>query len=1163
MPGLPPISIDDFRTWAAAEWEKRTKPVVDDLSHAVWDFDAQKRLDDTFSQVRSWFPAPAPAPPEPQASAFEAPAAEPPPLGPQPVAPPVATPAPEPEVMGPPSPDLGQRARMTAQDALGGVGDAPGAAGDTLGGLNQQATGQLNDWAAQAQRQLDGLGQTVAPAASGAADVARYLPGNVGPALAEDVLAGTPTRLQQGLEASPPGQWLGERNAATAASQRADDEMLARWGRGDFTGQPGVPEGVAPEDWARDVERMGWLRETGENVAGGLQRGQRGVRMPRLSPEELAQRARDGAAEQRVFDAIQRLWRRGPAGEAAADDLRFLAVGKGEAGEAAARDYLSGKGLGDALPAADAGRATPGTALGLGALGGLGAAARGMGDALGSAAGAVGDTARTLSRYLPGNAGPALAEDLLAGTPYRLRDELAANASPGLADQARHRAEERQQYEAFLDAMYAGHPENAPTGERRRQLVDNMLFNADVGQSVAGSSLKTVGPGRAAGPVAAVARQPSLAEAPGAAALTAEERALLSGPRPTDPAGASNWDRLVAWMTSNALSNPRSLTGNALGGVEQTGGRFGKYVTQGRPQDAWRELGAWWGARGDVGEAFWNALWKGERPPGVAATVGATAEASPQAFSGPKGLLLTPANRIAGATDAFFSTLARAGGEAVADARGLSGAERAAFLEEQVRHAVLAGTPSAITKALGDVKAGINSPRLGDKVKAAAAIVYAPFARVPETILRQGIQRTVSPVTDLAGMGYHLATGNRGAAADAARRWAVNSAVAGTALYEVGQGNLTGSGPSDFEERRRWEALGWRPNSVRLGGNWYSYDFLGPLGTQLNALATAAETWADAGKEPDADGWKRLDKTVNRMGALARDEFYLRNFFDLMDAVKNGNMTDSLEKTAAEAGARLLPLSAAQNWLAGGLDPYERETETPLERLQARTALRQQLPERLDPTTGEPQRRAGTPAERLGGFGRTTTEQTPLAVEVARLKEAKQEVSIPAFSPGERYKDVDQTPAQRRVLQQAYGSEVNQATRDLLGSKRYQEADDAEKARLLRGQLSLARSRADVVAGDRVARSAKDKAARAYAAVPHYLGVKGTPDEIRRGNLETAHAKSVRSDYRRRYGGDVGEARFRREQPELSKLTVRDAVDADVLAAKKKRIEQEYGVDLP
>jgi hypothetical protein len=1026
---LPPIRLEDFRRFAVRKWTETTQPIVDELAHQNWALDAQRRISD---------------------------------LG-----------------------DAASGALRTAQ-ALPQTTVAPAAAA-------------AHDWAAQAQAQISGLGDALGglgeEARSGFAQAqAAPLPSLEAPSSWEP---STPLE-QAGALASRlpraavqpfrelPGtvgagvDWLRERTLREQNRQRAAEESYAA----------GLNEALGRE--AISPEHTGWYLDAGAALAGGLRRGQRGA-LPRLSPEQQAQRAADGAAEQRVFDAIARLWRRGPQGEAAADDLRFLAVGKGEAGEQAAREYLATRGLEDVLPRA------------FGMLPPVGAA-RQMASALGEG-----------------------------------------------VDWLRERSREEQERQRGAEAGYAAGLNEA----LGREVItpEEARWWSEAGQAMAGT-----GPVRR---VPSPTRQLGLAEAPEAAGLAKADLDLLRGPRPSDPAGASNWDRLIAWMTSNALSNPRSLAGNALGGLEQTAGRFGRYTVQRRPGDVWTELGAWWGARGDVGEAFWNALWKGERPPQVGDAVGATADLPPQAFAGPKGLVVTPANRIAGATDAFFSTLARAGAEAVADARGLTGAAREAFLKEQVREAVLAGEPSRITRLLGDVKAGINSPRVEDKLKAAAAMVYAPFARVPEVIWRQGLRRAASPAVDPFVAVGQLAMGNRKAATEAARRWAVNSTIAGATLWQVGEGNLTGSGPDDAAERKRWEARGWRPNSVRVGGNWYSYEFLGPLGMQLNALATAAETWAAAGEEPDAAAYKQVDKVVNRMGQLAYDEFYLRNFFDLLGAVKDGRMTESLERTATEAGARLLPVSAAQNWLAGGLDPYERETETGLERLQARTALRQGLPARIDPTTGEPQRRAGTPAERLGGFGRTTAEQTPLAVEVARLKEAGQDVSVPAFSPGEKYKDVEQTPAQRRVLQQAYGSEVAQATRDVLASPAYQQADDAEKARLLRRQLTLARSRADVVAGDRVARSDKDRAARAWDAVPRYLGVKGTPDEVRRGNLETAHAKSVLSDYRKRYGGDVGEARFRREQPELSRLTLRDAVDADVLAAKKKRIEQEYGVDLP
>ena len=186
---------------------------------------------------------------------------------------------------------------------------------------------------------------------------------------------------------------------------------------------------------------------------------------------------------------------------------------------------------------------------------------------------------------------------------------------------------------------------------------------------------------------------------------------------------------------------------------------------------------------------------------------------------------------------------------------------------------------------------------------------------------------------------------------------------------------------------------------------------------------------------------------------------------------------------------------------------------------------------------------------------------------MARLRLAGQDVSVPAFTPGEKYKEVEQTREQRRVLQQVYGSEVAAATRDLLGSPDYQQADDKEKARLLRRQVTVARARADAVAGERVARSPKGKAELAYLAVPHYegMGRNLTPEAIRLENLRTAEAKARLAEARKKYPGnpDKGETEFLRADREAYRRAERYRVDAETLAARKQAIEREYGVDLP
>ena len=52
-------------------------------------------------------------------------------------------------------------------------------------------------------------------------------------------------------------------------------------------------------------------------------------------------------------------------------------------------------------------------------------------------------------------------------------------------------------------------------------------------------------------------------------------------------------------------------------------------------------------------------------------------------------------------------------------------------------------------------------------------------------------------------------------------------------------GNLTGNGPHDYHEKQDMLRMGWKPNSIRLGGKWYSYRGLEPY---QQILALTADT---------------------------------------------------------------------------------------------------------------------------------------------------------------------------------------------------------------------------------------------------------------------------------------------------------------------------------
>ena len=167
-------------------------------------------------------------------------------------------------------------------------------------------------------------------------------------------------------------------------------------------------------------------------------------------------------------------------------------------------------------------------------------------------------------------------------------------------------------------------------------------------------------------------------------------------------------------------------------------------------------------------------------------------------------------------------------------------------------------------------------------------------------------------------------------------------------------------------------------------------------------------------------------------------------------------------------------------------------------------------------------------------FGERGAELTPEATELARLG-----LQPRVLSRTEEFEGAKQTPEQRRKVQRASGSETGRAVRAAIASPSYREADDAGKKKLLEAALREAATRADIVAGEQVARSPQSAAEREWQAVPKYEGVEGTPDEIRRRNAEIARAKAAQAAAKKQ--GDEALDRWERNNPAQADLAVDEA----------------------
>ena len=100
---------------------------------------------------------------------------------------------------------------------------------------------------------------------------------------------------------------------------------------------------------------------------------------------------------------------------------------------------------------------------------------------------------------------------------------------------------------------------------------------------------------------------------------------------------------------------------------------------------------------------------------------------------------------------------------------------------------------------------------------------------------------------------------------------------------------------------------------------------------------------------------------------------------------------------------------------------------------------------------------------------------------------------------------------------------------------------------------------ADLKVGESVARSPHYQAVLAWASTPQYETVRGSAEQIRLRNYEIGQAHNKLSDYRKKYGRELGEYQLLREDREAWKLTQIPKLNSEYLAAKKKAVDRAFG----
>ena len=778
---------------------------------------------------------------------------------------------------------------------------------------------------------------------------------------------GKPTLRTAGLAGGPVvGGALG---ALTAPGENglppdADDRLRAAV-KGAALGAQLGPDALdllrsVPYTLSRTPAALGRAGEATEDVL-GIRRGQR-FRMPTLTPEEQAQRALDRAADDRILEAIRGLWRRGPAGEDAADELRLAALGKGQAGEDAARELLASRGLEDVLPLPSGVAVAPAPA-GEGVLG----------------------LARRATEPLGARGAQTAGERAF---------DVAAGTAGGVAGAATADEDATWQERAARGAL--GASLGALGGANVRQL-------GRVGR-------RALRDGEVLG--AAAGRTPPPAGG------------LGSGPTDADP--LTKIGTYVDLAQGVPLASLKSLATNALGGFLRTGQRFSQDTlgnVDRRDLGAGEAIGDLLGMARALPDALLQAA--GEFGGGISAQGARSTGLSAGGLASRRGFwpkLLTAGTRANVGTDRFWRALneggargrlaARSGG----DLRGGAGVDP---LDEEVLaeasgragdFATFVGPNSPVADAFATAGRWARDPSLpvAQRLFGASIATIAPYVRTPERILLATGKVATDPLTQPVAFLRALKRGDETARREAQGRFLLAAPIMAVAVTDYLNGELRGAPPQNPTERKRQEAQGaqwntWRGLPTRQLGNF---------GQAAAGLATGLAA-AERGMLRGEDATDVVRDGVNAFSRWALSESYLDDLVRFGTDVAEGRASQALERTGVQALTRpLSPFTTA----AAAFDETERAREgTGQELLYNLPGGRFALPERIDPATGGPMRRRGSPGSRYW-IGSQGVERSPEGEELARYG-----ISAPEYRAGAEYAGARLTGAQARALQRASG----------------------------------------------------------------------------------------------------------------------------------------------
>lgn len=227
-------------------------------------------------------------------------------------------------------------------------------------------------------------------------------------------------------------------------------------------------------------------------------------------------------------------------------------------------------------------------------------------------------------------------------------------------------------------------------------------------------------------------------------------------------------------------------------------------------------------------------------------------------------------------------------------------------------------------------------------------------------------------------------------------------------------------------------------NSIRIGDNWFSLDYLGPLAAPLVGLLQA----------------RREDGILNKIFGYAKSgamqSLSIPAFGNIADIFKDTeNMirkdgtdvaADALNGTIQAVYSRTVP--SIMSDVAKMLDMYDRETKG--HEIQAKIPFaREWLPEKVSVTSGRAETTDNPIQELLFGARGKTQIVNPVADELLRLNNSGYGVSLTPITQRGLLSDLDDST--KDSIRRDFAKEYSKAVGNLIKTPKYKKMDDEDK----------------------------------------------------------------------------------------------------------------------